>query len=350
MRFAQQDLLWLLLLIPVLALIMSLSYRYRRKALERFAGGAAHGNRFDMEVSPHRRVVRALVWLLAAAATIVAAARPQWGTRLEPITHRGIDVVVVLDTSLSMAAEDVPPSRLAQAVHSASSFLGQVAGNRVAVVTFAGRATLLCPLTLDHAAARLFLDTVDVEAVAVPGTALADALRMASRAMGGQEGESGRSRAVVIFSDGEDHEGEVDQALRGLKQSGATIHAVGCGTSRGAPIPLKDSGGRITGYKKDREGRVVTTRLDETALEKLALETGGRYYRATPREVEIEEIARSLGNMDADEFGTLLRVRYEERYQIPLALALAVLLAEATLRDRRGGLSFGRAGRERVRS
>ena len=336
MRFAEPDLLWLLLMIPLLALAIGLASRYRRKALERFAGGAAHLDRFSGEVSSHRRVVRALLWLLAAAAIIVAASRPQWGTRLEPITRRGVDVVVVLDTSLSMAAEDVPPSRLGQALHAASSLLRQLAGNRVSLVTFAGKATLLCPLTLDHAAARLFLDSVDVESVPVPGTALADALRVAARALGGSEGGfGGRSRAVVIFSDGEDHEGQVDDALASLKKVGATVYTVGCGTSRGAPIPLRDPERRVTGYKKDREGRVVTTRLDESVLEKLALETDGRHYRATPSEVEIEEIARAMASMDAQEFGTLLRVLYEERYQIPLGLALAALLVEVALADRR---------------
>jgi Ca-activated chloride channel family protein len=139
----------------------------------------------------------------------------------------------------------------------------------------------------------------------------------------------------VLFTDGEDHEGEIDEALSALTRAGIAVYCVGTGTARGAPIPIKDSHRDVAGYKKDRQGRVVTTRLDEEALGRIALETKGRYYRATPAEIEIEEIARGLAGMDAQEFGTVLRVRYVERYQIPLGVALAALIAEAWIGDRR---------------
>jgi Ca-activated chloride channel family protein len=335
MRFARPELLWLLLVLPVLGAGMWAVAARRRRALERFAGGAAHRARFLVEVSPHRRAAKTLLWLLAAGSVLVAAARPQWGTRLEPITRTGIDVVVAIDTSRSMAAEDVPPSRLGQATHAAASLLTRLRGNRVALVTFAGRATLICPLTVDHAAAKLFLDTIEIDSAPVPGTALAEALRVALRAFGEPDEAASRTRAVVLFTDGEDHEGEIDEALSELERAGVAVYAVGTGTGGGAPIPVKDEHGGIEGYKKDREGRVVTTRLDEEALGQVALATDGRYYRATPTEIEIEEIARSLAGLDAHEFGTVLRVRYEERYQLPLGLALAALLAEACLSDRR---------------
>jgi Ca-activated chloride channel family protein len=169
----------------------------------------------------------------------------------------------------------------------------------------------------------------------VPGTALAEALRAALRAFGDGDESTQRTRAVVLFSDGEDHEGKVDEALAALKRAGVVVYVVGTGTGRGGPIPVKDVHGAAEGYKKDREGRVVTTRLDEEALTAVALGTDGRYYRATPSEIEIEEIARALAGMDAREFGTVLRVRYEERFQLPLGLALVALLAEACLSDRR---------------
>jgi Ca-activated chloride channel family protein len=335
MRFARPELLWLLLLLPVLAGGLLVVASRRRRALERFAGGTAHRCRFLDEVSFHRRAAKAMLWLLAAGAAIVAVARPQWGTRLEPITRTGIDVVIAIDTSRSMAAEDVPPNRLGQAVHAANSLVSRLAGNRVALITFAGRATLICPLTVDHGAAKLFLDTVEIDSAPVPGTAVAEALRVGLRAFGEVEAGASRTRAIVLFSDGEDHEGEIDDALASLKRAGVAVYAVGTGTARGGPIPVKDRHGNVGGYKKDREGRVVTTRLDEEALGHVALATDGRYYRATPAEIEIEEISRALAGMDAREFGTVLRVRYEERFQIPLALALAALLAEACLSDRR---------------
>ncbi len=336
MRFVHPELLWFILLLPVLALAAWWSLNLRRRALRRFAGGTESVERFSTEVSGHRRAAKLLLTYAAIVAALVAAARPQWGTRLEEVRRGGVDLVLMLDTSLSMAAEDAAPNRLGQAKHEIDSLLRQVEGNRVALVTFAGRATLACQLTLDHAAVRLFLDSIDAESVPVPGTALAEALRVAIRAFGDDAAASaGRSRAILLFTDGEDHEGRIDEVLGEMEQAGVAVHAVGCGSTRGAPIPIRDDSGTVTGYKTDREDRVVTTRLDESVLERLALETGGRYYRATATEQEVDEIAKALTQMDEREFGAVLRARWEDRYQLPLGFALLALLAETLLGDRR---------------
>jgi len=335
-RFVHPDYLWLLLALPLLGLAGWWSVQRRRAALARFAGGSAYVNRFAAGVSAHRRAAKLLLLYFALSAGIVAAARPQWGTRIEEVQRRGIDVVILVDTSLSMAAEDVPPSRLGLARHAIHSLLPRLAGDRVALVTFAGRAALECPLTVDHGAVRLFLDVIDVESVPVAGTSLASALEVAIHTLGAPEGGGeARSRAILLFSDGEDHEGGVEEVLDEIERAGIAIHTIGVGTATGAPIPVRDASGASSGYKKDREDKVVTTRLDETTLEFLALESGGRYYRATPGQAELEEIAMALKSLDEQEFGAVLRARYEERYQIPLVVALLALLAETLFGDRR---------------
>ncbi|MCP3902296.1 MAG: VWA domain-containing protein [Planctomycetes bacterium] len=336
MRFVHPELLWLLLALPVLALAGWWLASRQRRALERFAGGEEGLRRFTAEISTHRRTAKLLLLCLGLGCIVLAAARPQWGTRLETIAREGLDVVIVLDTSLSMAAEDIAPSRLGQATHGVDRLLEALEGNRLSLITFAGAPTVVSPLTLDHAALRLFLETVRAEAMQVPGTALADALRLGARTFGVEsDRDDERGRALVLFSDGEDHEGEIEDAIPVLQDAGVRVYAVGCGTSRGAPIPLEDETGTASGYKKDREDKVVTTRLDETTLERLALETGGRYYRATPSDVEIGEIVKALTSMDARQFGSVLRTRYEERFQIPLIVGLALLLAETLLGDRK---------------
>ena len=335
MRFVEPQLLWLLWTIPLLVVVAWLAHARRRRMLARFAGGPEHVARFSGEVGRHRRAAKLLLLVLALAASIVALARPQWGARMEPIQRSGIDVVVLLDTSLSMATEDVAPSRLDQARLGIGSLLERLAGDRIGLLTFAGQATLVSPLTVDHAAVRLFLDAFDVETVPVPGTSLASALRLAMQAFGDRPGqEQARSRVIVLFSDGEDHGGGVEELLGELERRGIAVYAVGCGTARGGPIPLRDESGALRGYKKDREERVVTSRLDETVLRRLALETGGRYYRTTPSGGEIEEISRALADLDQSELGTTLRRRYEERFQIPLAVAVIALLVETWLGDR----------------
>jgi Ca-activated chloride channel family protein len=168
----------------------------------------------------------------------------------------------------------------------------------------------------------------------VPGTALADALRAALAAFGPTR-EAGRARAIVLLSDGEDHEGGLDEVLGAVARAGVVVHALGCGTTAGAPIPLRTAAGSIAEYKKDGEGRIVTSRLDEALLERVALATNGRYERATPAETEIDEIARAIGAEDGTAAGALLRTRYEERYQIPLLLGAIALAVELLLGDRR---------------
>ena len=344
MRFAHADLLWLLLALPFLVAGGGWALRRRRKALQLVAGGTEHVARLGSAVSTDRRAVKQILLYVALVALVLAAARPQWGARLEPIQRRGVDVVILLDNSLSMAAQDIAPARLGQARHEIDALLESLAGDRVALVIFAGQASLTCPLTLDHAAVRLFLETIEVEATQLPGTALADALRLALEAFGSEEPGGERSRSVVLFTDGEDHEGGIEKTFPMLREAGVVVHAVGCGTSRGAPIPILDEAGNSAGYKKDRDGKVVTTRLEETVLEQLALETGGRYYRATPSESEVEELANVLAEMDTQEFGSVLRARYEERFQVPLLIGLLALLVETLLGDRRRSGSAGVAG------
>jgi len=336
MRFVHPELLWLILALPALAAAGWWAARRRAAMLRRFAGGDEQARRFREQVNQHLRAAKQMMLFLAMLLLILTAARPQWGTRLEPVTRKGVDVAVVLDNSLSMAAEDIAPSRLGYARHAIDSLISKLSGDRIALVTFAGEATVDCPLTLDHGALRLFLDSVEVESVQVPGTALAEALRLGVRALGSEGADQGdRGRALVVFSDGEDHEGGVEEVLGEFEASGVALFAVGVGTTRGAPIPIRDSGNVLTGYKKDREERVVTTRLDESIMELLALDTGGRYYRATAGEIEIDEISQTLAGMDAHEFGSVLRARYSDRFQFPLLAALLVLLAESLLGDRR---------------
>jgi len=343
MRFAAPQFLWLLAVLPAVAAAAWAARSSRARALRSFAGGAPHVGRFTEHVSGNRRAVKLLLLCLALGAIAVALARPQWGTSLQTITRTGSDVVIVLDTSLSMAAEDLAPSRLEHAKHSIASLLDRLEGHRVGLVTFAGQATLACPLTVDHGAVRLFLESSDVRSVPLPGTALADALGLALRSLA-SGAAADRGRAVVVYSDGEDHEGGIDEIVEQYARSAIAVHAVGCGTTRGAPIPLRDPSGALSGYKKDGEDRVVTSRVDEDVLERIALGTDGRYFRATAGEVEVERIATALSGLESGALGSELRASYEERFQIPLVVGWLALVAETLLGDRRRATAGRRGG------
>ena len=331
MRFAAAGYLWLLAGLPVLAGLLALSFRLRSRALEA-VGDPGLIRRLTTSASLEKRIIKASLLVLSALFLILALARPQWGSRLETVSRRGVDVIVAVDTSQSMLAEDVKPNRLAQARGAVASLIDALQGDRIGIVAFAGAAYVACPLTLDHTAASIFLDVLDTDLIPIQGTAIAEAIRAATRAFQGGER---RHRVLVLITDGEDHEGDVEDAARDAAAEGITIYAVGIGSPGGEPIPLRNARGEVVGYKEDGEGRKVTSRLDDQALETIALSTGGKYFRSSAEGIELHRIGEEIGGMDSTTLSARLHTLYEERYQWPLAAALLLLSLEALLSDRR---------------
>jgi Ca-activated chloride channel family protein len=331
MRFAAPGYLWLLLALPVLAALFVLLFRLRRRALAAF-GDRPLVDRLTASASTERRVIKAALILGAAFFLVLALARPQWGASLETVTRRGIDVIVAIDTSLSMLAEDVKPNRLTQARAAISSLLDLLEGDRVGLVAFAGTAYIACPLTLDYAAAGMFVDVLDTSLIPVRGTAIAAAIRKSTEAF---KTEDRRYKVLILITDGEDHEGDVSGAAKAAAEAGVIIYTIGVGSPSGEPIPLHDSSGRVTGYKDDREHRKVTSRLGESILDEIAIATGGRYYRSTAEGIELRRIYEEIAGMDQKTMSSRLQTTYEERYPIPLAVALILFALEIALGDRR---------------
>ncbi len=331
MRFAAPEYLWGLLGLPVLIGLFVLSFRRRRRALEAF-GDLRLLKRLSASASLERRMIKASFVVVAALFLILALARPQWGAKLETVTRRGVDVIVAVDTSLSMLAEDVKPNRMAQARAAVGSFMDLLRGDRVGLVAFAGTSYVACPLTLDYTAARMFVDVLDVDLIPVQGTAIADAIQTATAAF--RPGER-RYKVLVLITDGEDHEGNVAAAAGAAAAEGITIYTVGVGSPGGEPIPLRNARGDIIGYKEDREHRKVTSRLGETDLETVAMATGGRYFRSTPEGLELHRVYEEISRMDQRTLSGRTMSAYEERYQFPLGTAILFLLVEAALGERR---------------
>ncbi|OLD66115.1 MAG: hypothetical protein AUI52_05290 [Acidobacteria bacterium 13_1_40CM_2_68_10] len=331
MRFAAPEYLWGLLGLPVLIGLFVLSFRRRRRALEAF-GDLRLLKRLSASASLERRMIKASFVVVAALFLILALARPQWGAKLETVTRRGVDVIVAVDTSLSMLAEDVKPNRMAQARAAVGSFMDLLRGDRVGLVAFAGTSYVACPLTLDYTAARMFVDVLDVDLIPVQGTAIADAIQTATAAF--RPGER-RYKVLVLITDGEDHEGNVAAAAGAAAAEGITIYTVGVGSPGGEPIPLRNARGDIIGYKEDRDHRKVTSRLGETDLETVALATGGRYFRSTPEGLELHRVYEEISRMDQRTLSGRTMSAYEERYQFPLGTAILFLLVEAALGERR---------------
>ena len=331
MRFARPEYLYLLWGVPLLAAFFVWSLRNRRRRLETFVS-AGLAPQLSKDFSRGRAVLRAMLLFGFFTFSILALARPQWGARLETVRRHGVDIVAALDTSYSMQAEDIAPSRLEKAKSEIRTLLEKLKGDRFGLVTFAGIAVVQCPLTLDYGAARLFLDVINTDIIPEPGTALASAIETAISAFNAKER---KYKVLIIFTDGEDLEGKVDPAVGQAREAGIIIYTVGVGTAEGKPIPVRDEKGDVVEYRKDADGQIVVSRLDETALARIAAETGGRYYRATTSESELDAMYEEISGMEKKELESRLFQSFEDQFQYPLAAAVLCLAAECWISDRR---------------
>ena len=278
------------------------------------------------------RFLRLALVLLGLAGIVLALARPQWGVVREKVEREGADVVFVLDSSGSMATADVPPNRFFLARAALLSLVARLEGDRFALVAFEGEAYPLVPLTLDADAMGLFLDTAEPGLVPSPGTSLGKGL---ARGLEMFVDKERRNKVMVLVSDGEDLEGEVDAAVRQAQAAGVVVHTVGVGTEKGQPVPNLDQDGRTVGFKKDEAGQVVVSRLNEATLEAIARGTGGKYFRLTSSDPSLLALAAAIEGMEEKALAREYAYRRKERYQWPLALGLASLsLALAPARRR----------------
>jgi Ca-activated chloride channel family protein len=268
------------------------------------------------------RPARLALLLLGGVGLVLALARPQWGIVREKVEREGVDVVLLLDTSGSMATPDVPPTRFFLARQALLQLVARLEGDRFSLVAFEGEAYPLVPLTLDADALGLFLETVEPGIVPAPGSSLGRGLVKGLEAFVDRER---RNKVMVLVSDGEDLEGEVEEAVGRAKELGVVVHAVGVGTEAGQPVPEIDAEGRLVGYKRDESGSAVVSRLDLTTLERIARGTGGQVFRITPADTSLGALASAIEGLEQRTLAREYSYRRKERYQAPLAAGLLCL-------------------------
>ena len=318
-----------ILLVPALAAFL---YLAGAAAVRRLSGFVSAGllDRLAVSRSRRARAYRSVLLLAAVLFLVLALMRPQWGTVTEKFEQRGIDLVVVIDVSRSMLAEDLKPDRLAYAREQLGDLIDSLDGDRIAIVPFSGRSFILCPLTLDYAAARFFAKQISCEMISQQGTAIAEALSKAHESL--KASVRGHS-AIVLISDGEDHLGETEAVLARLKTDQIPVYTVGVGTASGSTIPIvKEEGKRE--LMKDADNNFVLSRLNRAFLEKIGLESGGGYVQAEGTAMELKQISKIVHQriQEADH-ASFVREHRTERFQIPTAMALVLLLIESLLGD-----------------
>ncbi len=331
MKFGANYFLYLLFLIPALWVFFLWSEKNKQKAKARFGNLELIG-KLEESHSLRRYKLKKYLLISSVLFLVMALARPQWGTRLVTVTREGIDILIAMDVSASMLATDIKPNRITKAKQEVNSLMDKLKGDRVGIVVFAGSAFIFCPLTLDYKAAQMFLDNVEVGVVPKPGTAIGEAIR--TSILGFNQKEK-KHKVLILLTDGEDHESEPLQAAEEATKEGVKIYSIGIGTEAGEPIPIQTETGFTSGFKKDEEGNVVLSRLDQSTLQKIAFNTGGEYYPATRGEMELDKIYNEISGMEKKELQGNLIIQYEERYQLFLLFSVLLLIAEFFISDRR---------------
>lgn len=326
---------WALLAVPAALWLYWRAAQWRRAAQDRF-GDPATVRQLASSFRPRRRLLKAALVVGALLLGVVALIGPRWGTEVRTVERRGVDLVVALDVSASMRAQDVPPSRFRRAKNEIRDLMGRLSGDRVGLVLFAGSGFVQCPLTSDYGAFRLFLDAAAPDQVSAPGTNLRAAVDAAVQAFGATRPNTDsttaptkkRSRALLVVSDGENHAGNLEAARQRADEAGITLLTAGVGTAEGARIPIYEREQRV-GFKRDSQGQVVQSRLHEDVLTRLA--RSGAYFRIGATTSALPDVPAALRQVGSSTYETEQFADYEEMYQWPLAAALLLLGIEVLI-------------------
>ena len=331
MRYGNLDHLYLFILIPLLIMGFIIAARKRRAALARFAGNKTL-MRIASPVSNRKRIVKMALVIFGCVFLILALIEPKWGYHIEEVTRRGIDIVIAVDTSKSMLADDIKPNRLSAAKRKIEDLLRELKSDRVGLVAFAGSAYTYCPLTVDYGAFRLFLDDLNTNLLPLGGTNLEVAIK---RSMLAFDSDTKKHKTIILITDGEDHSGMAIEAAREAKKEGIIIYTVGIGKKEGSYIKIKNKKGEEI-LLKNKDGQVIKSRLDEITLNKIALETGGAYTPAYGTKWGLERIYKEeISRIEEKELGSQRIKLYENRFQLPLLAALVLITLESLIGERR---------------
>lgn len=328
MRFYNPEFFYLFFIIPLfIGLHLFALHERKRKILS--IGDASLVKEMSSSCNYKLRNLSFVIFLMGIFFTILALVRPQYGKKVEKVKTKGLDIMLVVDCSNSMLAEDIKPSRLEYTKSEIASFIDNLRGDRVGITAFKGDAQVVCPLTLDYSAVKLFLDILSPNVITTPGTNIEIAIKKAKDALMIKE-EEAKYKVMVLITDGENLEGTPLSAVEEVREAGIKIFTVGIGTPMGEPIPIKDENGNVTEYMKDESGNVVMSKLDEETLQRIALITGGGYSR-----LSIKKVQTALYEMEKKEFEEKYETAYEDRFQYPLALAIMCFLAMYFIPERK---------------
>mgnify|MGYP006287747753 CR=1 FL=1 len=328
-RFDNPDYLYALGLIPVLFVLFLLYRAGIKRRLRKFSD-----EKLIPSLIPERSKLKAtfkfIVFMLAYISLVIAAANPQMGTKLKEIKREGVEIMIAVDVSNSMKAEDIKPSRLEKAKHTITKLIDKLYNDRIGIIVFAGKSYLQMPLTTDYAAAKMIVSLLSTDIVQTQGTAIGSAIDLAMNSF--SEDET-KNKTIIVISDGENHEDDVLGKAEEAGDQGVVVHTIGMGSSEGAPIPV--GRGKQTVYMKRSNGETVISKLDPTLLRQAASATDGEFILASRTEPNLKELIDKLSEMEKEEYETKRYTDYEDQFQYFIALSLILLVFEFVLSDSR---------------
>ena len=329
-RFEHPEYLYGLVILPLILLLFLYRRNWRNKARRRF-GEPVLVDKLIPNISKTKPVTKLILSLTGLLFVILACANPQIGTRLEEVKREGVDIIIALDVSNSMKAQDIRPSRLERSKQAISRLIDQLQNDRIGMIVFAGQAYVQLPITSDYAAAKLFLSSIDTDIIPTQGTCIGCAIDLAVESYVGNDN---KHKALIIITDGENHEEDAVESAKKAHAEGVVIHTIGMGSPEGAPIPVSRGNGQ-TDYLKDHQGNTVITKLETLTLERIASEGKGQFIQASNGDDGLSTVLASINKMEKKSFGSKQFTDYEDRFQYFLALGILLLILESTLTNKR---------------
>lgn len=332
-KFGSPQYLIALVLIPILVALFIYFRIRRKKAIEAFGNPELLADLMP-SASNSRPIWKFSILMLVLAFMIIGLARPQYGAKLQKIKRKGVEIIIALDVSNSMMAEDIQPNRLERAKRAISRLTDQLNNDKLGLVVFAGDAYTQIPITTDYTSAKLFLSSINTNAVPKQGTAIGAAIELAKKSF---TPESKTSKAIIVITDGENHEDDAIGAATTAKEEDIIVHTIGMGLPQGGPIPVNNAYGQ-TDFRRDKDGQVIVTKLDEKMLQEIAAAGGGKYVRANNTEVGINSIYEEINNMEKSELESRVYSDYNDQFFYFFIVALVLLVLEFLLMERKNKL------------
>ncbi len=328
-RFEKEIYLYILFAIPLFTIIFVIVRIARKKALSNFAETELL-NKLIPNVSKYKATFKFAILMIALALIILGVANPELGTKLENIKREGVEVMIALDVSNSMLAEDIKPSRLERAKQSINKLIDQLSNDKIGIVVFAGESFLQLPITTDYSAAKLLLSTVDVDMIGTQGTAIGSAIEMAKKSFDMNNRKV--NKVLIIITDGENHEDDALGKASEISKDGVIVHTIGMGSIKGSPIPIFNNGNR-SDFIRDRSGEIVITKLNADALQQIAAAGNGKFIRSGTTDPDLGQLIKEINKLDKTQFETKQFTDFETKFQYFLFAGLLLLIAELFLTE-----------------